>query len=205
MEDWAKIFGVGGNDLKKSKERMLKNFNYSTALLSAAYENVRIATDDTIANKEIITQEQATRAALKTSDGGTKMRNGAEQNRRDAERMKKYLSNALNEGDEEKLKRIDSFIKTANSQRALSDFMATVAYTQIGLITVSKFTNIFSGNYGDLDDIISIAEETQGLLNVRNELSNLLKSVTAEYRLNRGIKEPSKEEQKETASKIEKG
>ena len=204
LGDWARIFGVG-NDLERSKQRMLKNFNYSTALLTAAYENVRIATDDTIANKEIITQEQATRAALRTSDGGTRMRNGAEQNRRDAEHMRKYLSDALAAGDEEKLKRIDAFIETANNQRALSDFMAGIAYTQIGLITVSKVTGALSGNGGEIEELIALTQETESLLRVRSELSHLLKSVTAEYRLNRGIKEPSKEEQKSTADKIEKG
>jgi len=205
LSDWANIFGVGGRDIEKSKQRMMKNFNYSTALLAAAYENVRIATDDTIANKELITQEQATRAALRTSDGGTKLKNGAEQNRRDAENIRRYLSAAMTEGDEEKLKRIDAFIETANSQRNLSDFMAGIAYAQIGLITVNKFTNVFSGNFSDLDDLIATTQEVDGMLKVRGELSDLLKTATAEYRLNRGIKDPSREEQQRTADQIEKG
>lgn len=205
LGDLAKIFGVGGNDLETSKNRMLKNFNYSTALLTAAYENVKLATDDSIANKEIITKERATRAALKTSDAGLHMKNGAGQNRRDAENMKKYLSNALAAGDEEKLKQIDSFIKVANEQRTLSDFMAGIAYTQIGLITVSKLTNLFSGNFKEFETIMAIAQETDQLLKVRGELSDLLNTATAEYRMARGIKDPSKEEQQKTADQIEKG
>lgn len=206
LGEWLDIFGIGKkNDPVAAKQRMLKNFNYSTALLSAAYENVRIATDDTIANKALVTQEQATLAALRTSDSGVQMKNGAEHSRQSAEHMKKYLSDALADGDEEKLKRIDEFIKTANNQRNLSDFMASIAYAQIGLITVSKFTGALSGNYGEISEIIAIAEETDALLKVRGELSNLLKTATAEYRLNRGIKDPSREEQKRTADQIEKG
>ena len=205
LGEWLDIFGVGNRSFEDSKQRMIKNFQYSTALLSAAYENVRIATDDSIANKSIITQEQATRAALRSSDGGFQMRNGAAQNRRDAEHVKKYLSAALADGDEAKLKRIDSFIETANNQRNLSDFMAGIAYTQIGLIAASKVSGAFSGNYREFGEIIALVEETQELLRVRGELSNLLKTATAEYRLNRGIKDPSKEEQKRTADKIEKG
>ena len=205
LGDLANIFGVGGNDVEKSKQRMLKNFNYSTALLFAAYENVRIATDDSIAHKEIITQEQATRAAMRTSDGGLNMRNGAAQNRRDAEHIRKYLADALESGDEEKLKQIDAFIETANQQRTLSDIMASVAYTQIGLITISKVSNALSGRYNEINDIIALANETDNLLRVRGELSAQLKMATAEYRLHRGIKDPSKEEQQRTAEQIEKG
>lgn len=205
LGEWIDILGIGNRNLQDSKQRMIKNFNYSTAFLAAAYENVRIATDDTLANKELITQEQAMRAAFRTSDAGVQMRNGAAKNRRDAEHMKKYLSDALADGDEEKLKRIDSFIETANNQRTLSDFMAGIAYAQVGMIAASKISHALSGNYREFGEIIALAEETQELLRVRGELSNLLKTATAEYRLNRGIKDPSKEEQQKTADKIEKG
>ena len=136
--------GGGGKDINSANDKMLQNFYYSTALLQAAYQNVKLATDDSIANKDLITQEQAAKSAVKNSDAGLNMKNGAEQNKKDAENIKKYLSDALASGDEEKLKQIDSFIKTANSQRLLSDVMAGVSYAQIGLITASQVSRDFS-------------------------------------------------------------
>lgn len=195
----------GGKDVNSAHKKMLENFYYSTALLSAAYQNIKIATDDSIANKELITKEQAAKSAVKTSDAGLNMKNGADQNKRDAEHMKKYLAEALESGDEEKLKQIDSFVKAANDQRLLSDIMAGVSYTQIGLITASQVKGALSGNIGNIANIIAIAQETEGLLKVRGELSNLLKSATEEYRKSRGIKDPSKKEQKAAAKEIEKG
>ena len=199
------IAGSGG-DINTANQKMLENFYYSTALLASAYGNVKIATDDSIANKNLITQEQAVKSAVKTSDAGLNMKNGAEQNKNDAENVKKYLSDALASGDEEKLKQIDEFIKTANEQRLLSDVMAGVSYTQIGFITAAQVKSIASGNVIEgIGNIIAIAQETDALLKVRNELSKSLKMATEEYRKARGIKDPSKKEQKAAAAEIEKG
>ena len=201
------LLGVAGSgDINTANKRMLENFYYSTALLAGAYQNVRMATDDSIANKNLITQEQAVKSAVKTSDAGLNMKNGAEQNKKDAENIKKYLSEALASGDEEKLRQIDSFIKTANTQRLLSDVMAGVSYTQIGFITAAQFKSIASGNVVEgISNIVSIAHETEALLKVRNDLSKSLKMATEEYRKARGIKDPSKKEQKVAAAEIEKG
>ena len=195
----------GTTDINKANDRMLENFYYSTALLQAAYTNVKMATDDSIANKNLITQEQAVKSAVKTNDAGINMKNGAEQNKKDAENMKSYLSNALASGDEEKLKQIDSFIQTANSQRLLSDVMAGVAYAQTGMIIATQVKSVVSGNMGGIDNIIAVAKEVDGLLKIRNQLSSTLKTATEEYRKARGIKDPSKKEQKAAAAQIEKG
>ena len=197
--------GGGGKDINSANDKMLQNFYYSTALLQAAYQNVKLATDDSIANKDLITQEQAAKSAVKSSDAGLNMKNGAEQNKKDAENIKKYLSDALASGDEEKLKQIDSFVKTANSQRLLSDVMAGVSYAQIGLITASQVSSIASGNLEGIGNIIAIAKETESLLKIRGDLSKSLKMATEEYRKARGIKDPSKKEQKAAAAAIEKG
>ena len=204
----GKIIGVGGGggaDMNSANERMVETFSYSTALLQAAYENVQLATNDSIANKELITQEQAAKSAVKSTDGGIKMKNGAEQNKQEADNAKKYLADALASGDEEKLKKIDAFIKTANDQRLVSDVMAHVAYTQAGLIIAQNAKNVASGNLQGLGDMVDTAKQVQDLLKVRNELSTLLKTATEEYRKARGIKDPSKKEQKAAADKIEKG
>ena len=202
----SNLLGVGGKtDINTANDRMLENFYYSTALLAAAYQNVKIATDDSIENKELITQQQAVQSAVKTSDAGLNMKNGAAQRKQDAEHMKKYLSDALASGDEEKLKKIDEFIKTANNQRLISDFMAGVSYTQIGLITATEVAKITSGDTSGIGNIIAIAKETEGLLKIRGELSKAFKTATQEYRKNRGIKDPSKKEVKGAAAQIEKG
>ena len=192
-------------DLNAAHQKMLENFYYSTALLVGAYQNVQMATNDSIANKSLITQEQVVKSAVKTNDAGLNMKNGAEKTKNDAENMKKYLSNALASGDEEKLKQIDTFIKTANDQRLLSDVMAGVSYTQITMIMASQIKGVASGNLEGLGNIITIAKETEQLLGIRKELSKSLKLATEEYRKARGIKDPSKKEQKAAADKIEKG
>ncbi|MBR3050387.1 MAG: hypothetical protein IKN16_01580 [Selenomonadaceae bacterium] len=202
----SSLLGVAGGDINTANKRMLENFYYSTALLASAYTNVKVATDDSIANKNLITQEQAVKSAVKTSDAGLNMKNGAKQNKDDAENVKKYLSDALASGDEEKLKQIDEFIKTANNQRVLSDVMAGVSYTQIGFITAAQLKSVASGNVVEgIGNIIAIAQETDALLKIRNELSKSLKTATEEYRKARGIKDPSKKESKAAAAQIEKG
>lgn len=200
----AGLLGSTG-DINKANEKMLENFYYSMGLLSAAYQNLRIATDDSIANKQLITQEQAARSAVRSTDAGVQMRNGAEQSRNDAENIRTYLSAALASGDEERLKQIDSFVKTANNQRLLSDVMAGVSYTQAGMIILSQARSLAGGNLEGLGNIIVVAKEVEQLLKVRKELSKTLKDATEEYRKARGIKDPSKKEQKAAAEQIERG
>lgn len=198
--------GLGGtNDPKKAHDKMLENFYYSIALLDGAYKNILTATDDSIANKDLIATEQVAKSAVKSNDAGTNMKNGASDRKQQAEAAKKYLADALASGDEEKLKKIDEFVKTANSQRVTSDFMAGVASAQAGLIVASSVKNMASGNLSGLGDIITVAKEVEGLLKVRGEISKSLKDATQEYRKTRGIKDPSKKEQKAAADKIEKG
>lgn len=192
-------------DVNIANQRMLENFYYSVALIQAADQNVKIATDDSIANKDLITQDQAVKSAVKTNDAGINMKNGAEQNKNSAEQTKKYLSEMLASGDEEKLKQIDSFIKTANQQRTLSDFMAGVASVQAGMIVATQVKGIAGGNLEGIGNIIVVAKEVQEMLSVRKQYSNSLKEATAEYRKARGIKDPSKKEQKAAAAEIEKG
>lgn len=64
--------------LESDQKRMLNNLYYSTALIQAEYQNVKIATDDSIANKSAITADQAVKSAVKSSDAGLNMKNGAE-------------------------------------------------------------------------------------------------------------------------------
>lgn len=199
------IMGIGGNDPKAAHDKMLENFYYSIALLDGAYKNILTATDDSIANKDLIAMEQAAKSAVKTNDAGTNMKNGANDRKQQAETVKKYLSDALASGDEEKLKQIDQFVKTANSQRVTSDFMAGVASAQAGMIIASSVKNIASGNMSGLGDIIQVAKEIEALLKVRGEVSKSLNEATQEYRKTRGIKDPSKKEQKAAAEAIEKG
>lgn len=196
--------GLGG-DPRSAHDKMLENFYYSISLLDAAYQNVVTATDGSIANKEIIATNQVVKSTLKSNDAGTNMKNGADQKKQQAADVKKALSDAIASGDEEKLKQIDEFIKTANTQRTTSDFMAGIAGAQAGLIVASSIKNIASGNLGGIGDIITVAKEVQDLLKIRNESSKLLKEATQEYRKNRGIKDPSKKEQKAAAEAIEKG
>ncbi len=200
------LLGAGkGTDINTANKRMLENFYYSVALIAAAYQNVQIATDDSIVNKQLITQDQAVKSARKDSDAGLQMKNGAEQNKADAEKMKKYLSEALASGDEAKLAEIDNFIKTANTQRTLSNVMAGVSYTQAGIILMAQVKGAASGNLEGIGNAVAIANETKQMLEIRKELSKLLDTATAEYRKARGIKDPSKKEQKEAAAQIEKG
>ena len=206
LGDLGNFLGVGGKqDLETSRERMFNNFYYSTALLLAAYQNIKFATDDSLANRDLITQEQATKSAVKSFDAGLNMKNGAEQNKADAENMKQKLSEALATGDEEKLKEIDRYIKEANNQRLLSDVMAGVSSVQITIIMAAKVKSVIGGNYGDISDIITIANDVSQMLKVRSELSKILKTSTQEYRKTRGIKDPNKKEQKAAADEIEKG
>lgn len=205
------VLGIigGGTDINTANKRMVENFNYSIALLTAAYQNVATATNDSIANKTLITQEQATKNALQSSEAGLNMKNGAEKNKEDATNMKKYLEAALAEGDQEKLNQIDSFMKAANNQRVLSDTMAGVAYAQATMIVMSQVKNAVSGNASSaiegIGNIITVANEIQALLKVRKEVSEVLKTATQDYRKARGIKDPSKKEAKAAAKQIEKG
>ena len=198
------VLGIGG-DPKESRDKMLENFYYSIALLDAAYQNVLTATDAGIANKSIITTEQAAMSAVKSNDAGTNMKNGAAQKKQQADEVKKALADAVASGDEEKLKQIDEFIKTANNQRLTSNVMAGVAGTQAGMIIASSAKNIATGNLSGLGDMVTVAKEVEALLKVRSEQSKLLKDATQEYRKTRGIKDPGKKEQKAAAEAIEKG
>ncbi|MBE8951280.1 MAG: hypothetical protein SR3Q1_11970, partial [Quinella sp. 3Q1] len=86
------------------------------------------------------------------------------------------------------------------------DVMAGVSYTQIGFITAAQLKSVASGNVVEgIGNIIAIAQETDTLLKIRNELSKSLKTATEEYRKARGIKDPSKKESKAAAAQIEKG
>lgn len=206
LGDLGRIFQIfDKTDINTAKKRMLDNFSYSTALLAAAYQNVRIATDDSIANRELITNERAIRNALNSTDAGTNLKNGAAQGRQDAERAKKYLQDALASGDEEKLARIDEYVKVADNQRLVSDVMANVSYTQAGLIIAEQIRNVTSGNLQSIGNVMNVVHEIQGMLKIRGELSGLLKTATEEYRKNRGIKPPTKKEQEQAAEQIEKG
>ena len=192
--------------LNSSQTRMLENLYYSTALLQAAYQNIKVATDDSIANKNAITVEQAAKSAVKSSDAGTKMKNGAEQTQADAQNMKNYLSSALASGDEAKLKQIDELIKVANSERLISDSMAGVAGVQAANILKAGLKGGLSPeNLSKIEPLIKTAKEAQGLLKVRSQLSKALDTATREYRKARGIKDPSKKESEAAAAKIEKG
>ena len=204
LGDSSKVLDVEG--LESSQKRMLDNLYYSTALIMAAYENVKIATDDSIANKNAITAEQVTKSAVKNSDAGLQMKNGAEQNEKDAENMKKYLSDALASGDEDKLKQIDELIKVANSERLISDSMAGVAGVQAAKIVKSGLKGgLDPTNLAKLEPLIKTAKEAQSLLKVRSQLSKALATATQEYRKARAIKDPSKKESEEAAAQIEKG
>lgn len=203
--DLIGIGGKGGGDIQGAHDKMLENYYYSISLLEAAYKNVITATDDSIANKELIATEQVTKSTLKSNDAGTNMKNGAEQNKQKAADVKKALSDALASGDEEKLKKIDEFIRTANNQRLVSDTMAGVASAQAGIIIASSAKNITTGNLGGLDDVVTVAKEVEALLKVRSDLSKVLRDATKEYRKTRSIKDPSKKEQKAAADAIEKG
>lgn len=204
------IIGIGGKggksgDLTSSRDKMLENYYYSIALLDAAYQNVLTATDAGIANKNIISTEQAAKSAVKSNDAGTNMKNGADQKRQQAEAAKKALADAVASGDEEKLKQIDEFIKTANNQRLTSNVMAGVASAQAGMIIASSAKNIATGNLDNLGDIVNVAKDVEGVLKLRNEAAKLLDTATKEYRKTRGIKDPGKKEQKAAADAIEKG
>lgn len=207
------IVGIGGKSksidmegLESSHKSMLENLYYSTALLKAAYQNVQLATNDSIANKNAITAEQAAISAVKSSDAGLNMKNGAEQNKQDAENVKKYLSNALASGDEEKLKQIDELIKVANSERLISDTMAGVAGIQAGkIVKASLKSGLDPTNLSKLEPLVKTAKETESLLKVRTELSKALNTATQEYRKARGIKDPTKKESEAAAAQIEKG
>lgn len=196
--------GITAKDPQKAHDKMLENFYYSIALIDAAYKNIVTATDAGIANKELITTAQVAQSAVKNNDAGINMKNGAEQKKQQADAIKKALSDAVASGDAEKLKQIDEFVKTANSQRGLSDFMAGVASAQAGMIIASSAKSITSGNLSGLGNIIQVAKEVQGLLKVRSDLSKTLKEATQEYRKTRGIKEPSKKEQEAAAKDIAK-
>ena len=192
--------------LESDQKRMLNNLYYSTALIQAAYQNVKIATDDSIANKSAITADQAAKSAVKSSDAGLNMKNGAEQNKQDAENMKKYLSNALASGDEEKLKQIDALIEVANTERLISDSMAGVAGVQAAKIVKTGLTNFKDPtNLAKLQPLIKTAKEAQALLKIRSQLSKVLNTATQEYRKARAIKDPSKKESEAAAAQIEKG
>ena len=204
LGDSSKALDMGG--LESSQKRMLENLYYSTALIQAAYQNVKIATDDSIANKNAITAEQAAKSAVKSSDAGLQMKNGAEQSKKESEDMKKYLSNALASGDEEKLKQIDELIKVANSERLISDTMAGVASVQAAKILKSGLTKgLDPTNLANLEPLIKTAKEAQALLKVRSQLSKALSTATQEYRKARSIKDPSKKESEAAANQIEKG
>ena len=204
LGDSSKALDMGG--LESSQKRMLENLYYSTALIQAAYQNVKIATDDSIANKNAITAEQAAKSAVKSSDAGLQMKNGAEQSKKESEDMKKYLSNALASGDEEKLKQIDELIKVANSERLISDTMAGVAGVQAAKILKSGLTKgLDPTNLANLEPLIKTAKEAQALLKVRSQLSKALSTATQEYRKARSIKDPSKKESEAAANQIEKG
>ena len=213
MSSIGKAIGLGDSNkvldmegLEGSQKRMLENLYYSTALIQVAYQNVKIATDDSIANKNAITAEQAARSAVKSSDAGLKMKNGAEQRKKESEGMKKYLSSALTSGDEEKLRQIDNLIKVANSERLISDTMAGVAGVQaLKVVKAGLMKGLDPTNLSNLEPLIKTAKEAQALLKVRSDLSKALSTATKEYRKARGIKDPSKKEQKVAANQIEKG
>ena len=196
--------GLNVNNPQQAHDKMIENFNYSISLLDTAYKNILTATDDSIANKDIIATNQVAKSALKAGDAGTNMKNGAEDDKQRAAKAKQYLADALASGDEEKLKKIDEFVKTANNQRSTSDFMAGVASTQAGIIIASSARNIASGNLSGLGDIITVAKEVQAALKLRSDRSKLLSEATKEYRKTRGIKDPSKKEQQAAADSITK-
>lgn len=200
----GEALGIGG-DPKESRDKMLENYYYSIALLDAAYQNVVTATDAGIANKNIITTEQAAMSAVKSNDAGTNLKNGAAQKKQQADAVKKALADAVASGDEEKLKQIDEFIKTANSQRLTSNVMAGVASAQAGMIIASSAKNIATGNLSSLGDIVNVAKDVEAVLKVRNDTAKLLDTATKEYRKTRSIKDPSKKEQKAAADSIKKG
>ena len=213
LGDVGKAVGLGSSKeeldmegLQSDQKRMLENLYYSTALIKAAYQNVKIATDNSIANKSAITAEQAAKSAVKSSDAGLNMKNGAEQNKKDAEDMKKYLADALASGDEEKLKQIDDLIKVANGERLISDTMAGVAGVQAAKIVKSGLSGgLDPTNLAKLEPLIKTAKEAQDLLKTRSQLSKALSTATQDYRKARGIKDPSKKEQEAAAADIEKG
>ena len=189
---------VDRNALERNREKLINNLYYSTALLNAAYENVRIATDETILNRHAITVDVVAKSAMRTGDAGIQMRNGAEDFQRSADAKRQYLSEALASGDEEKLREIDALIEAANKQRAVSDSIGAVA----GLQAVLILKDVFGGgvsldNMNNLSTFIQTAQEAQSILKARSKLSKMIKSVTKEYRENRGQKDPDKKAIKE--------
>ena len=72
------------------------------------------------------------------------------------------------------------------------------------MIIASQVKSVTSGNMAGINNIITVAKEVEGLLKVRKELSTTLKAATEEYRKARGIKDPSKKEQKAAAEQIAK-
>ena len=199
--------GVDIEGLNHNQSNMLNHLYYSVALLNAAVENVKIATNDSITNKTAISAKAAALSAQKNSDAGLNMKNGAEQTKTDMSKSKEYLSEALKSGDEEKLKQIDAMIKEANSERLLSDTIGGYAGAEATKIVTSTLKALKNpGELGpQLNQLSKAAKETQNLLKVRNELSKALSDATKEYKSKRGIKDPSKDEQKKAAAEIEKG
>ena len=177
--------------LERNREKLINNLYYSTALLNAAYENVRIATDETILNRHAITVDVVAKSAVRADDAGIQMRNGADEFARSADAKRQYLSEALASGDEEKLREIDALIDAANHQRAVSDSIGVIA----GLQAVMILKDVFSGgfeNMAALSTFIQTAQDAQSILKARSKLSKLIKNVTKEYRENRGQKDPDK-------------
>ena len=196
--------GVDVEGLNSRQSRMLENLYYSVALLQAATENINIATNDSITNKNLITASAAAKSAQKSSDAGLNMKNGAEQTKKDMENAQSYLSTALNSGDEEKLKAIDSAVRVANTERLLSDTMGGVAAGEAIKIVASTLKALKNPGElaGKIDQFSKTAKETQALLKVRSELSKALSMATKDYRAKRGIKDPSKAEIKQTSDEI---
>lgn len=208
------VLGGGGGGgavdeagLTKQQNNLLSNLAVSTAVMNAAYQNAQIASGETRANSQLIATEAVTRSVVKTDmSEATKMKDAVAKAKKDKtdETIKKNLSAALTEADETKLKEIDSYIKTANQQRMLSDALGVLAVYQAGVIVKETAKGGLSlANAGNIIKFAQTAKQVQSYLKVRSQLSKMLSDATKDYKAARGIKDPSKAEIEKTVKTME--
>ena len=175
--------------------------------MNAAFENCQFATNVSSVNSQLITTDAVTKSVVKSDMAeATKMKNAVDQAKKDKtiDIMKKNLAEALNSGDEAKLKRIDTFIKEVNRQRMLSDTLGAIALIQAGKIIVDTARGGLSlSNLNNIATFTKTAKQVQSLLKTRSQLSKLLSTATAEYKKTRSITDPSKAEIEKTSKTME--
>ncbi len=198
---------VDVSGLNKSQTLLLANLAVSAGLMQTAFSNAENAKLETIENAELITTDVA-RKSFATNDLGvaTKMKEAANKadKEKTADSIKQNLAAAMQSGDEAKLKQIDKFIKSANEQRMLSDTLSVVAGVQAAKIIADTAKGGLSlSNAGNIVKFAKTAQQAQSLLKVRSTFSKSLSAATAEYKKNRGLKDPSKAEIDKQAKTME--